>query len=190
MPTRSGKRYLIPHKCQRCPAELQYYSHKNYNYKCSDCWEYCVKNGIMTSKEFGEKCREWAKNNTVDEDIRGLILKNKNITDLHLYNLLTGILINTRKFITAEIGLKLYKANPSPNRGHIVGSFIADWWEIKSKNISDNKKWPPYMECYYGFWSEPIEKWSGINTATIPPKYPIGPKNSFINNKIIMGITY
>ena len=46
------------------------------------------------------------------------------------------------------------------------------------------------MDCYYGFWSNPIEDWSGINTASIPPKMPPGPKNSFINNQIIMDVPH
>lgn len=184
MPTRSGKGYLISHKCHAC--NVGYYSHKNFDYKCSGCWEYCVKNGIMTGTEFGEKCRQWAKDNIVDEEGRKFILKNKNITDHHLFNLLTGILVNTKKYISAETGLELYKANPSNNRGHIVGSFIADWWEIKSSNVSEDKKWPGYMECYYGFWSNPIETWSGVNHTSIPPKKPPGPKNNFINNEIMM----
>ena len=185
MPTRSGKRYLIWHKCHSCPGSSRYYSHENFNYKCSSCWEYCEKNGIMTSKEFGGKCRQWAKENTVDEDLKKFILKNKNFTDQHLFNLLTNIFISTKKYISADIGLKLFNANPSENRGHIVGSFIADWWEIKSYNTPQDKKWPGYMDCYYGFWSNPIEDWSGINTASIPPKKPRGPKNHFINNEII-----
>ena len=40
------------------------------------------------------------------------------------------------------------------------------------------------MDCYYGFWSNPIEDWSGINTASIPPRMPRGPTNNFINNNI------
>ena len=191
MPTRSGKRYLIWRPgdlCHSCPGNPRYYSYKNFDYKCSSCWEYCVKNDIMTSKEFGDKCRQWAKDNTVDEDLRKFILKNKNITDQHLFNLLTGILQNPGKYISAETGLELFKANPSNNRGHILGSFIADWWEIKSSKVSEDKKWPGYMDCYYGFWSNPIESWSGINSASIPPKMPRGPKNHFINNKIICGM--
>ena len=31
-----------------------------------------MKKGIMTSKEFGDKCRKWAKDNTVDEITRNL----------------------------------------------------------------------------------------------------------------------
>jgi len=139
----------------------------------------------MTSKEFGDKCRQWAKENTVDEDLKKFILKNKNITDQHLFNFLTSIFISTKKYISVDIGLELFKANPSENRGHIVGSFIADWWEIKSYNTPQDKKWPGYMDCYYGFWSNPIEDWSGINTASIPPKKPRGPKNHFIKNEII-----
>ena len=59
MPTRSGKRYLIWRPgdlCDYCPGNTRFYSYKNFDYKCSSCWEYCVKNGIMTSKEFGDKC--------------------------------------------------------------------------------------------------------------------------------------
>ena len=188
MPTRSGKRYLISHKCQACDAG--YYSHENFDYKCSGCWEYCEKNGIMTSKEFGDKCRQWAKENTIDEDGRKFILKNKHISDQHLYNFLTSIIENTGKYISAETGLTLFKANPTTNRGHIVGSFISDWWEIKSLRVSEDKKWPGYMDCYYGFWSNPIESWSGVNHASIPPKKPRGSKNNMINNKIMMNIKY
>ena len=188
MPTRSGKSYLISHKCSAC--NMGYYSHKNFDYKCSNCWEYCEKNGIMTSSEFGDKCRLWAKNNIVDEEGRKFIVKNKHISDMHLFNLLTGILENTEKYISAETGLELFKANPSNNRGHIIGGFIADWWEIKSQRVSEDKKWPGYMDCYYGFWSNPIESWSGINTASIPPKKPRGKNNLMINNKIMMGIKF
>ena len=188
MPLRSGKRYLISHKCHCCNGG--YYSHRNFDYKCSDCWNYCRKNDIMTTAEFGDKCRQWVKDNIVDEEGRKFILRNKHISDQHLFNFLVGIFENTGKYITAETGLKLFKANPNQNRGHIVGSFIADWWEIKSLRVSEDKKWPGYMDCYYGFWSDPIESWSGINSASIPPKKPRGPKNNMINNKIIMGINY
>ncbi len=188
MPTRSGRIYLIPHQCYSC--DMGYYTSENFNYKCSSCWGYCEKNGIMSNKEFGDKCRQWVKDNTVDEDLRKFILKNKNITDQHLFNLLTNILSVRMKYISAETGLELFKANPSNDRGHILGSFIADWWEIKSSKVSEDKKWPSYMECYYGFWSNSIENWSGINTASIPPKMPPGAKNHFINNKIIMDVPH
>jgi hypothetical protein len=188
MSTRSGKRYLISHICHVC--DMGYYSCENFDYKCSGCWEYCEKNGIMTSKEFGDKCRQWVKDNIVDEEGRNFILKNKHISDQHLFNFLTGILQNTGKYISAEIGLELFKANSSTNRGHIVGSFIADWWEIKSRNVDEYKKWPSYMDCYYGFDGDSIESWSGVNHASIPPKKPCGPKNNMINNKIMMNIKY
>ena len=145
---------------------------------------------MITSKEFGDKCRQWAKDNTVDKELEKFILKNKNISDQHLFNFLTGIFVNIKKYINAEIGLKLFKANPTTRRGHIVGSFIADWWEIKSKFVSEDKKWTPYMVCYYGFWNNPIESWSGINKASIPPKMPIGHKNEYINNKIMCEINF
>lgn len=188
MPLRSGKGYLILHKCYACKGTPKYYSHKNFDYKCSDCWEYCKKNGIMTNKEFGKKCKEWAKDNIVQESLETFIIKNKHISDQHLFNFLTQILENTGKYISAETGLELFNANPTTNRGHIVGSFIADWWEISSK--TPNKKWPSYMDCYYGNYSEDITKWSGVNHASIPPKKPRGPTNDMVNNTIMMNIKY
>ena len=98
MPTRSGKKYLIPHKCHGC--DFDYYSHKNFDYKCSSCWEYCEKNGIMSSKEFGDKCRQWAKDNIVGPTGKHFILKNKNISDQHLLNLLAEIFEHTGKYIS------------------------------------------------------------------------------------------
>jgi hypothetical protein len=181
MPIRNGKEYLIQHFCN-CG---KFYSNKEFSYKCSGCWNYCAKNGIMTSKEFGDKCNKWANDNIIDEIGRKFILKNKNISDQHLYNLLTKILENTGKYITADTGLKLFKARPTNSRGHIVGSFIADWWEIKSKNIPEDKKWPTFMECYYGNYGEDILKWPGVNHVSIPPKKPRGPKNDFINYAVI-----
>jgi hypothetical protein len=188
MPLRSGKGYLIPHKCNACPCTPKYYSHKNFDYKCSDCWEYCKKNSIITNKEFGKKCKEWAKDNIVKESLETFIIKNKHISDQHLFNFLTQILESTGKYISAETGLELFNANPTTNRGHIVGSFIADWWEISSK--TPNKKWPSYMDCYYGNYSEDITKWSCVNHASIPPKKPRGPTNDMVNNTIMMNIKF
>ena len=179
MPTRSGREYLIAHKCQSC--DRGYYSHKNFDYKCSGCWDFCMKNGIMTSTEFGDKCRAWAKDNTLDDDGQKFILGNRNISDQHLYNLLTSIFEHTGKYISAEVGLKLFKANPTIKRGHLVGGFVADWWKIKSRNDNPKKRWPGYIDCYYGFWSNSIESWPSINSASIPPKMPLGPKNYMMN---------
>lgn len=182
MPTRSGKEYLISHECQSCPPSQRYYSNKKFNYKCSDCWKYCEKNGIMTNKEFVQKCRTWARKNTVQWPLKKFILKKKYISDVQLFYLLSGIFVNEKKYISADIGLQLYNARPSENRGHIIGSFISDWWEIKSSGVSTDKKWPSFMACYYGNYNESIESWSGINSGvSIPPKLPLGFKNSFIN---------
>ena len=99
-----------------------------------------------------------------------------------MFYLLSGIFINEKKYISADIGLQLYNARPSENRGHIIGSFISDWWEIKSSGVSTDKKWPSFMACYYGNYNESIDSWSGINSGvSIPPKLPLGFKNSFIS---------
>lgn len=181
MPIRNGKEYLIQHLC-KCG---KFYSNKDFDYKCSECFNHLAKNGIMSNKEFSDKCNEWVKNNVIDEEGKKFILKNKKISDQHLFNFLNEILENTGKYITADLGLKLYKSRPTNSRGHIVGSFIADWWEIKSKNIPEDKKWPTFMECYYGNYGEDISKWPGPNHASIPPKKPCGPKNDFINHAVI-----
>lgn len=179
MPLRNGKKYLISHLC-KC-GDL--YSNEKFDYKCSECFEYLTKNGIMTSKEYSDKCDEWVKNNTIGETGRLFLLKNKNITDLHLFNLLTSILETTGKYITEKVGLELFKAGRTNLRGHIVGSFVADWWNIKSLRVSDENKWPSYLDCYYGNYSEDMTKWSGHKT--IPPHNPCGPKNDMINNTIM-----
>lgn len=189
MPLRNGKTYLISHMCQSC--DRNYHSNPKFDYKCSVCWGYCEKNGIMTGKDFGNKCIQWSKDNIVGPVGKHFILKNRHISDQHLFNFLTEILENTGKYISAESAMTLFKANPTNNRGHIVGSFIADWWNIKSENVNNSeKKWPAYMACYYGNYNESIFDWWGVNHASIPPKKPRGPLNDFINNKIMMNINY
>lgn len=179
MPLRNGKEYLKSHLC-KC---RNLYSNKEFDYKCSECFNYLSKNGIMTSKEFSDKCNEWARNNAVDEIGGNFLLKNKNITDQHLLNLLTMIFKETGKYITEKIGLELFKANRTNRRGHIVGSFIADWWNIKSLRVSKEDKWPSYIDCYYGNYSEDMTTWSGHNT--IPPHKPVGINGPWFENKIM-----
>ena len=186
MPLRNGKKYLKTHLC-KCG---NLYSNKEFDYKCSECFNYLSKNGIMTGKEFSDKCNEWVKNNTVDEIGIKFLSNNKNITDQHLLNLLTLILKQTCKYITAHTGLELFKANRTNRRGHIVGSFIADWWNIKSLDVSPENKWPSYMDCYYGNYSERMVRWGGYkNGTTIPPRKPLGGNNDMIDNKIMCNLS-
>jgi hypothetical protein len=143
----------------------------------------------MSGKEFSEKCEEWAKNNTIDEFGCDFLSKNKNISDQHLLNLLSSIFNETGKYITTKTGLELFKANRTNRRGHIVGSFIADWWNIKSRGMDAEKKWPSYLDCYYGNYSEDIEKWPGYkNETTIPPHKPIGIKGPWFYNEIMCNL--
>jgi len=177
MPLRNGKKYLKDHIC-KCK---KFYSNELFDYKCSDCFDYLTKNGIMTGMEFSNKCDEWVKNNIIDEIGSNFLLKNKNITDQHLLNLLTLIFKETGKYITEKVGMELFKVNRTNRRGHIVGSFIADWWNIKSKG-----EWPPYLDCYYGNYSEDMTKWSGHKT--VPPHKPIGIKGTYYNNEIMCNL--
>tara|TARA_B100000795_G_scaffold254564_1_gene225563 strand:+ start:596 stop:1159 length:564 start_codon:yes stop_codon:yes gene_type:complete len=182
MPLRNGKKYLTDHLCT-CK---NFYSNKEFDYKCSECFDFLTKNGIVSCKEFSDKCTEWAENNTIDKIGHDFLLKNKHISDQHLLNLLLCILTNTGKYITAKIGLELFKARRTNRRGHIIGSFIADWWNIKSSNASTGQKWPSYLDCYYGNYSEDMDKWPGKKN-TVPPHKPIGPNGHF-NNDIICNL--
>jgi hypothetical protein len=182
MPLRNGKTYLKSHTC-KCG---KFYSNKEFDYQCSDCFNYLTKNGIMTSKEFSNKCDEWVTNNKIDEFGRKFLIQNKNITDQHLLNLLIAIFDNTGKYITADTALKLFKAHRTNRRGHIVGSFVADWWNIKSLGVSAEEKWPNYLDCYYGNYSEPMETWGGYrNEKTIPPHKPVGKDGRWLYCKIM-----
>jgi len=186
MPLRNGKQYLKFHLCN-CG---KFYSNKEFDYKCSECFNYLSKNGIMTGQEFSDKCDEWVKNNTVDKIGSDFLVKNKNITDQHLLNLLTLIFNTQGKYITTETGLELFKAQRTNRRGHIVCSFVADWWNIKSLGVDTVHKWPSYLDCYYGNYSECMTKWGGHrNEATIPPRKPRGTHNDMINNAIMSNLT-
>lgn len=183
MPLRNGKEYLTIHLC-KCK---KFYSNKEFDYKCSECFGYLIKNGIVSSKEFSDKCTEWAENNTIDKIGYDFLLKNKHISDQHLLNLLTCILTETGKYITAKIGLELFKAHRTNRRGHIIGSFIADWWNIKSSSVSDEQKWPSYLDCYYGNYSEDMDKWPGKKN-TVPPHKPIGIAGPWFDNEIMCNL--
>jgi len=94
------------------------------------------------------------------------------------------------KDVTAETALILFKANRTNRRGHIVGSFVADWWNIKSMGVSEEQKWPSYLDCHYGNYSEDIAKWPGYkNETTIPPRKPIGKAGPWFDNQIMCNLT-
>jgi hypothetical protein len=144
----------------------------------------------MSGKEFAAKCDEWVKNNIIDEIGSKFLIKNKHISDQHLLNLLTTIFETIGKYMTAETALILFKANRTNRRGHIVGSFVADWWNIRSRDVSPEQKWPSYLDCYYGNYSEDIEKWPGYkNENTIPPRKPIGKAGPWFDNQIMCNLT-
>ena len=50
-------------------------------------------------------------------------------------------------------------------RGHILGPFVCDWW-----NIRTDKGWPSYMSCYYGDFDNKI-----------PPKFPPRPPRGMLS---------
>lgn len=56
-PSQKRKKHLPSRLCYGC--DFGYYSSPNFDYKSSDCWKYCKKNGIMKGGEFGKRCEGW-----------------------------------------------------------------------------------------------------------------------------------
>ena len=63
MPLRSGRRYLMAHKCQGC---LKFYSHAKYKYKCSYCFNGGGPGPYCPSAETLAVAEEWVNNNTIN----------------------------------------------------------------------------------------------------------------------------
>ena len=164
MPLRSGKEYLVSHKCV-CG---KFYSNRQFEYKCSECFGLLVKDNYLGPEEFTAKCDEWAKNNVIlDQVVRNMVTKCAMLRrDELLLDMLSMVKLSCSKLISSEFGVALYRCYPSLRRGHIVASFVADWWNINS-NTTD---WPAHLSCYYGNFNEPLRMWNG--KTKIPPRMP------------------
>ena len=170
MPLRNGKEYLISHKCSQCK---KFYSNEKFEYQCSECFGFLESDNYLNAEEFKNLCDKWAADNTIrDDNIIRLLKRAARVgQDELLLSILKLVKEETNKFITAKFALKLYKNFPSLRRGHVVASYVADWWNI---NSIIEKEWPQHLVCYYGNYNEPLERRQNV---VIPPRYP----NKIIN---------
>ena len=163
MPTRTGKEYLIPHLCQHC---RKYYSNSKFGYTCSGCCEDFKTTKKTIDAEFIRKLNEWVNNTTLNLNIgcaKPLLKFLKNADTITLYLCLHSLRAKGI-YIRSEDALELLKYNESVTRGHVVGSCIADWWNIKTPRAGG--KWASYLVCYYGRFDSPALP------RTIPPSGP------------------
>lgn len=162
MPTRSGKRYLVAHLCQKCST---FYSHDVFGHLCSNCAG-VIKTTKIPRPEFVARAAEWVKANTMDPDnvkyaafLRGASRMGTTI----LYATLKGLREEEGLLLRASHAYKLFCDNGTVRRGHILGAHIGDWWNIRTKSAGG--EWPSYVVCYYGDWDSP-------SVPAMPPRGP------------------
>jgi len=148
----------------------KFYSNEKFNFKCSECYGLFDKTNYIEKENFITKCNEWVQANTVQNSkIIGLLKRAGASTGNELmFNIISYVKEEKGLYISSDLGLELYKMNPTQQRGHIVASFIADWWNINSKLT----EWPAYLSCYYGNFNESLEVCFMDNRRNIPPRLP------------------
>ena len=150
MPLRSGNEYLPAHKCQKC---LKFYSNVEFAYLCSACSP-DFKSDTPDYTERKARLEGWVLAQTlpVGGKILSCLKKCGDQGDLLLLECLKE-LRSRGKLLQAAFALSLLGG---VRRGHIVASFVCDWW-----NIRQDLGWPSYLVCYYGDYDNKI-----------PPKCP------------------
>ncbi len=168
MPTRSGKAYLIPWKCRVC---RKYYGHKCFGYKCSEC----SGAGIMKGMRLAEEGRRlalfgWVKAVTLNPDFEAGVKILRLLQAQADIRLLYGCLKLVRdsgRLLRAHEGLWLLGDQGGyVARGHVIASFVADWWNIKTQ-----LGWPSYLVCYYG----------NFDDERLPRRCPPRPPNALLS---------
>ena len=178
MPLRSGRRYLTAHKCQKC---LKFYSHTKFDYKCSYCFNGCEPGPYSPSVETLAAAEEWVKNNTIDpanplhSKYVSLVKRGAQMGNFILLAVLRNLRDEEGKFLRASHALELFRMCESTQRGHVVGSYVADWWNIRTQSAGG--EWPSYVVCYYGDFDSPYV-----------PKMPPRPPRATLNCLETMGI--
>ena len=145
MPLRNGKEYLIPHRCQKC---RRFYSHAIFNYTCSSC---AGAAPLPPATEQSPELLEWVKKNTVDRSVpsnNAFLIQLQRMDTERLFVILGLLRHHRRVLLKAEDALTLLEYNNSVARGHVVATAVADWWNIKTRDVDGN--WPAYLVCYYG----------------------------------------
>jgi hypothetical protein len=138
MPLRSGKEYLVPHRCQKC---IKYYSNEKFGFLCSVCSPDFHRD-VPNYAEREAKLETWVEERTV-EDKRIISIVKKAAT--HSDGLLLSILKRIRLgglLLRSKVALELLGG---VRRGHVITPFVCDWW-----NIRTDMGWPSYLVCYYG----------------------------------------
>ena len=161
MPLRNGKEYLIAHRCQKCN---KFYSHKLYDYKCSACAGAAPP---PPSTEQSPELLEWVNKNTVDRRLPGcnaFLTQLKRMDTTRLFALLRLLRQRRGLLLKAEDALTLLEYNNSVERGHAVAASVADWWNIKTRDVGGN--WSPYLVCYYGKFDDKFPP------RKLPPRPP------------------
>jgi len=171
MPLRSGRYYLKAHKCQVC---LKFYSHTEFNYKCSYCFNGGGPEPYCPSPEELAATEEWVNKNTINptdplhSKYVSLIKHGAMMGNMVLLAVLRNLRDEEGKLLRASHALELFRLSESTQRGHVVGSYVADWWNIRTQSAGG--EWPPYVVCYYGNFDSPY-------VPKMPPRPPRGTLN-------------
>ena len=176
MPLRSGKNYLISHKC--LTANCPFWGSDKTGSKCSYCFHNtkskCDKNGkpiplFELDDTFRIKLEDWVNQNTIPSYMEDFIYRRASTASPGTYWIRIHFLFQYLKednlWITAKFAQKILGRTsnnyslPYEARTHMVCSRILDWWHIREKN--GFQKWEL---CYYGRFEE-------ITTypKTVPP---------------------
>jgi len=160
MPLRNGKKYLISHHCQKCHT---FYSHELYDYTCS----YCAGHAPTTPRtDPSPELIEWVEKNTLDKSNQPaatFLTQLKRIDNSRLFIILSK-LRQREQLLKADDALTLLEDQNNITRGHIVASSVADWWNIKTRDVGGN--WFGYLVCYYGNFD------SKFPPRKLPPRPP------------------
>jgi hypothetical protein len=161
MPLRSGKNYLISHRCPECN---KFYSHEHFGYKCSVC---SGNSPELPRIEPTPELLEWVKKNTVDSSKpagNSFLTQLKRMDNTRLFIVLRGLRRQGRLLLKSEDALLLLEDQNNVTRGHVVASAVADWWNIKTRYVGGS--WFGYLVCYYGNFD------SKYPPRQLPPRYP------------------
>jgi len=179
MPLRSGRRYLKSHRCQVC---RKFYSYSEFDYKCSYCFKgtdgpgpYCPSAERMAAAE------HWVKENTIDptnpQHSKYVTVLNgaARMGNFILLAVLRSLHREEGKLLRSTHAKQLFEMCGSVQRGHVIGSHIADWWNIRTPSAGG--EWPSYVVCYYGDFDSPYI-----------PRMPARPPRAMLNCTETMGL--
>lgn len=166
MPLRSGKSYLKPHRCQACH---KFYSYSEFGYQCSYCFKGCDTGPYCPSEERLKAAAAWVDANTINPSdplhskYVALLKHASRMGNLILLAVLRNLRGEEGKLLRSSHAKELFEMCGSVQRGHVIGSHIADWWNIRTQSAGG--EWPSYVVCYYGDFDSPY-------VPRMPPRPP------------------